>query len=128
MNKGLLILLISFVGLLISPGGMASEDRHITHIVMVWLKQPGNQQHKDKFIKVSKQFNDLPGVIHRHVGQVVKSDSVHVDDSFDLAVSVTLKNKAALRSYLNHPKHQKVLKETLKPLVKKTVIYNFESQ
>ncbi len=103
-------------------------EQNITHVVMVWLKEPGNKQMREKFIKASKALNNLPGVIHRHTGVVVPSDRMVVDDTFDVAVTVTLKNKQALQNYLNHPKHKKVLHDKIKPLVNRVVIYDFISE
>ncbi len=111
---------------ILSPLGVlsASEKNTITHVVIVWLKQPGNEQVKQQFLKESRKLNDLPGVIYRHSGQVVASERGIVDDTFDVAVTVTLKDKQALKDYLAHPKHKEVLKK-IKPLVNRIVAYDF---
>lgn len=106
----------------------AQENKKITHVVMVWLKQPGDKADRTAFIKASEELNDLPGIINRHVGVVETSDRSIVDDTFDVAVTVTMKNKAALQAYLNHPKHQKILEEKIKPLTNRVVAYDFVSQ
>jgi ABC-type transporter MlaC component len=106
----------------------AKETKQVTHVVIVWLKEPGNQQQRDEFIKISEQLNDLPGIVSRHTGVVMSSDRKIVDDTFDVAVSVTLENKKALQAYLNNPKHKKILHEKLKPLVNRTVAYDFISE
>lgn len=105
----------------------AESDKKISHVVMVWLNEQGNAEMRQKFIKASNQLNDLPGIVNRHVGVVVSSDRAIVDDTFDVAVTVTLKNKKALEAYLNHPKHKKILHEQIKPLVNRTVAYDFIS-
>lgn len=107
---------------------VAAENKTITHVVMVWLQEPGNLQQRSAFIKASEQLNNSPGVISRHVGVVVPSERGVVDDTFDVAVSVTLKNKKALQAYLNDSRHKKILKEKIKPLVNRVVIYDFMSQ
>ncbi len=106
----------------------AEGNKQVTHVVMVWLKQPGNEQHRAQFIKASQQLNDLPGIVSRHVGVVMPSERGIVDDTFDVAVTVTMKNKAALNAYLDHPKHKKVLHEKIKPLTNRVVAYDFISQ
>lgn len=116
----LLSLQVSFV--------TAEEDKKITHVVLVWLKDPGNEQQKIAFIKASEQLNNLPGIINRHVGVVSSSDRKIVDDTFDVAVTVTLENKKALKAYLNNPKHKKILHDKIKPIVNRTVAYDFISQ
>jgi subtilisin-like proprotein convertase family protein len=106
----------------------AEDDKKISHVVMVWLKEPGNQQQRKAFIKASEQLNDFTGILNRHVGVVIPSDRNIVDDTFDVAVTVTLKNKKALQAYLDSPKHKKIIQEQIKPLVNRTVAYDFISQ
>jgi len=121
------IILLSFFSFS-STTVSAQENKKITHVVMVWLKQPGNAADRTAFIKASKQLSNLPGIINRHVGVVETSDRSIVDDTFDVAVTVTMKNKAALRAYLNHPRHKSILKEKIKPLINRVVVYDFVSQ
>ena len=121
------IMLLAYLSLFVTHVS-AEESKKITHMVMVWLKQPGNEQQRSAFIKASEQLNDLPGIVNRHVGVVVSSDRGIVDDTFDVAVSVTMESQQALKAYLNHPKHQKILNEKIKPLINRTVAYDFISQ
>lgn len=121
------IMLLAYLSLFVTHVS-AEESKKITHVVMVWLKQPGNEQQRSAFIKASEQLNDLPGIVNRHVGVVVSSDRGIVDDTFDVAVSVTMESQQALKAYLNHPKHQKILNEKIKPLINRTVAYDFISQ
>lgn len=100
----------------------------VTHVVLVWLKQPGNKQMRTKFIAASKTLNNLPGIVHRHVGVVLPSERKLVDDTFDVAVTATFKNKKALQAYLDNPRHKKVIDKQLKPLTNRVVIYDFISQ
>jgi len=130
MKHTLLILqvvLLSFLSVSSTPV-FAKENKKITHVVMVWLKHPGSQKDRAAFIKASKEFNNFPGIINRHTGVVQASDRVIVDDTFDVAVTVTMKNKKALNAYLNSPKHKKILKEKIKPLVNRVVAYDFISE
>ncbi|MEE9328235.1 MAG: Dabb family protein [Cocleimonas sp.] len=130
MKKTLLLvqlILLAFISLS-ATSVSAKDNKQVTHVVIVWLKEPGNQQQRDEFIKVSEQLNDLPGIVSRHTGVVMSSDRKIVDDTFDVAVSVTLENKKALQAYLNNPKHKKILHEKLKPLVNRTVAYDFTSE
>jgi len=130
MKKILVLVQIILLGFFssFSSSVLAEGNKKITHVVMVWLKQPGNEADKTAFIKASEELNKLPGIISRHVGVVKASDRAIVDDTFDVAVTVTMKNKAALDAYLNHPKHKKILKEQIKPLTNRVVAYDFVSQ
>jgi hypothetical protein len=130
MKKTLLLIQVALLAYLSMNTGFVSaeENKKITHVVMVWLNEPGNEKQRAEFIKASEQLNDLPGIVNRHVGVVLPSERVIVDDSFDVAVTVTLESKAALQAYLNNPKHKKILKEKIKPLTNRVVVYDFISQ
>ena len=130
MKKTLLLLQVALLAYLSLNTGFVSaeENKKITHVVMVWLKEPGNEQQRAEFIKASEQLNDLPGIVNRHVGVVKPSGRHIVDDTFDIGITVTLENKAALKAYLNNPKHKKILKEKIKPLTNRVVVYDFISQ
>jgi len=130
MRNTLLFLQIALLGFLslTVTSVSAKENKKITHVVMVWLKEPGNEKQRAAFVKASEELNDLPGIVSRHVGVVQASDRAIVDDTFDVAVTVTMKSKAALDAYLNNPKHKKILKEKIKPLTNRVVAYDFISQ
>lgn len=130
MKKALLLLQLTLLAYLSLNAGFVSAEgnKKITHVVMVWLKEPGNEQQRAEFIKASEQLNDLPGIVNRHVGVVLPSERNIVDDTFDVAVTVTMESKAALKAYLNNPKHKKILKEKIKPLTNRVVAYDFISQ
>ena len=130
MKKVLLLLQVTVLACLSMSAGTASaeENKKVTHVVMVWLKQPGNEQQRNAFIKASEQLSDLPGIVNRHVGVVKASDRAIVDDTFDVAVTVTMESEAALKAYLQNPKHKKILKEKIKPLTNRVVAYDFISQ
>ena len=123
------VLAIVLMGLFAGVGSAWAEaDKKITHVVMVWLKEPGNAQMRHQFVEASEQLNDLPGILHRHVGVVKPSDRAIVDDTFDVAVTVTFANEKALQVYLEHPKHKQVLHHAIKPLVNRIVAYDFISE
>ncbi len=127
MQKLLTILL--FTGLLFTNfNAQAQTDQRVSHVVVVWLKEPGNAQMREKFIAASRALETIPGVISRHVSAVIPSNRPKVDDTFDVAVTVTFKNAAALKKYMQSHKHKNMLKEKLKPLVNRVVVYNFGKQ
>ena len=106
----------------------AQEDQRVSHVVVAWLKEPGNAQMREQFINASRALEQLPGVLSRHVSAAIPSERPKVDDTFDVAVTVTFKNAQALTNYMKSQKHKKMLKDQLKPLVNRVVIYNFGNQ
>ena len=61
------------------------REQAIQHVVLCWLKEPGNAAHRARIMEVSKTFRSIPGVLEVRVGEVIASDRAIVDDSFDVA-------------------------------------------
>ena len=121
------LILVLFIG---SLGCVSYEnddrEKAIQHVVLCWLKEPGNQAHRNQIIEVSKTFRDIPGVLEVRVGEVIESDRAIVDDSFDVAILVVVPDGKCLQDYLDHPLHQTAKKKVLLPLVEKVVVYDFQ--
>ncbi len=126
--KKLFINLLLCVSLLAPNFVYAQADQRVSHVIVVWLKEPGNIQLREQFIKASRALEKLPGVLSRHVSAVIPSERPKVDDTFDVAVTVTFANAQALKNYMQSQKHKKMLDNQLKPLVKRVVVYNFGNQ
>jgi hypothetical protein len=97
----------------------------LEHIVIVWLQDPGNAEHRARIISESQVLRQIPGVTGLRAGDMLPSQRAIVDSSFDVALIVTLQDAAAMADYLSHPLHVKLVEETLKPLVKKIQVYDF---
>ena len=102
----------------------AASNETIEHIVIIWLKQPGNIHAQDTVIKASLALKTIPGVISLRSGKAVPSQRNIVDSSFDISLIISLTNKAALDAYLAHPTHKKLLEEIMMPLVDRIRVYD----
>ena len=58
-------------------------------------------------------------------GEPIESDRPIVDDSFDVAITITFASQAAFDAYLAHPDHRRANAEVLAPLVERVVVYDF---
>ena len=103
-----------------------SNEFALQHIVLCWLKEPGNESHREQIIELTQTFNQIPSVLEARAGQVVSSDRDIVDDSFDVGIIVVIKDENALQAYLDHPIHQKGKTDVLLPLVEKVLVYDFK--
>ena len=102
-----------------------SEDSKIlTHIVLCWLKDPGNLEHRKKIIEITDSFNEIPSVINARAGNPIMSERSIVDDSFDVGIIIEVEDEE-LQEYLDHPIHQKAKKEILLPTVERILVYDF---
>jgi len=99
----------------------------LTHVVVFWTDRP-DSDHRNKLLEGARHLiPGIPGVENFHAGHPVPSTRGVVDDSFSLAISVDLPDTEALDAYLRHPDHQRFVEEFVRPLVKRFVVYDFES-
>ncbi len=103
----------------------SSDQGYIYHVVVAWLKQPGKEGDQQALIDGTKSLGQIPGVVAVSAGRTFPSDRNVVDDSFDIALTIVLKDQQALATYQNHPIHNRVKKEVLKPLVARYLVYNY---
>jgi hypothetical protein len=125
MRFGLIILLFGMQGCVSIESG-SSHEQALHHVVLCWLKEPGNVEQRKQIVEVSKSFREIPGVLDVRVGQVVASDRGIVDDSYDVAILVVVPDRKRLDEYLAHPVHQKAKNDILVPLVDKILVYDFK--
>lgn len=96
----------------------------VHHVVIVWLKEPGSQAARERYLAISRGMAKLPGVLSYHVGTSIPGTRAVVDSSYDVAVVAVFKDKQALDEYNAGPLHQQAIDE-LRPLVQKVVVYDF---
>ena len=104
----------------------SERDQALSHVVLCWLKEPGNTEHRNQIIEVSKTFTKIPGVLDVRVGKVIESNRSIVDDSFDVGILVVVLDAKRLQEYLDHPIHQNAKRDVLLPLVEKVLVYDFQ--
>ena len=120
------------IGLLLLVSGCASQpgkpdlDPAVNHVILLWLKEPGNLGHRAQIIQLTKELESLPGVEKIRTGEVMRSERPIVDDSFDVGVHMLFRNEAALTRYQDHPEHIRIVNQAIRPLIKKILIYDFQ--
>jgi hypothetical protein len=124
LQRYLLTIIISVLCVFQIQVTAAASSKTIEHIVIIWLKQPGNTHAQDTVIKASQVLKTIPGVISLRSGKAVPSQRNIVDSSFDVSLIISFINKAALDAYLVHPTHRKLLEEIMKPLVDRIRVYD----
>jgi hypothetical protein len=95
----------------------------VDHVVIVWLKRPGNAQDKQALIETGRELRSIPGIHFLDSGSALPSERAIVDDSFDVAFVMRFHSISALEAYAVHPKHAKA-KRNLAKLSRKMVIYD----
>ena len=96
----------------------------VTHVVLCWLKTPGDDAAAQRIIDTSDDFRRLPGVLAVTAGRAVPSTRPVVDSSFDVGVVITFRDEPAMAAYESSPTHARAVKEVLQPLTAKLKIYD----
>ena len=106
-----------------------AEQPKIHHVVVVWLKQHGDDGLRQQYIEQSKPLAQLPGVIRYQVGvpAAIKRSRPNpaVDDSYDVAVDSEFESQQAYEDFLKHPDYVRLAQEVLKPWVESYKVYDF---
>lgn len=105
---------------------MAEKNKHLQHVVLIWLKESGNAEHRRLLIEACESFRAIPRVQAVRVGEPVLSGRGIVDDTYDIALLVTVEDRAALQAFLDHPIHVAAREERLQPLAQRVMIYDFQ--
>lgn len=122
---------LAITGILAGPpnpvlaGGDHDSANRVVHVVLIWLKDPGNPQHRREIIEAGLAFTDIPGVIEVRVGESLDSDRDVVDDSFDVGMYMTFASVKEMNAYLANPAHVEAVRETLGPITDHYVVYDF---
>jgi hypothetical protein len=96
----------------------------VVHVVVCWLKTPGDEAQRQQLIDVSKTFKAIPGVVGVAAGRTLPSTRPVVDTTFDVGLVILFRDRQAMNDYLENPIHKKALADTLKPLVGKQIVYD----
>jgi hypothetical protein len=120
---------MGLIALVFAITGCASTDsresEQVTHVVICWLKNPGNAGERQQLIDRSKQFTAIPGVRRVSVGTVRPGLRPQVESTFDVGLVIEFDDAEALRAYDEHPMHQQAVREVLQPLASRFVVYDF---
>ena len=98
----------------------------VHHLVICWLKKPGDPDAWQKLMQLTGILSEIPGVLTVRSGHMIPSPRAIVDSTFDVAFIISFSNQAQMKAYLTHPTHKKVIEETIRPLVERLVVYDIQ--
>lgn len=106
-----------------------AENHKVHHLVIVWLKQAGDETLRKQYMEASKSLAELPGVLAYELGTPAAIQRGHanpaVDESYDVAVSGVYQSRQAYEAFLKNPEYLRVAQQLLRPLVEKYKVYDF---
>lgn len=135
LNKigGILLVILSLSVLNACTTSLApvseTKTQRLHHLVVIWLKQPGDEAMRRQYIEASKALAQLPGVLAYDLGTPASIKRSHtssaLDESYDIAVAAVFENPEAFATFLKHPEYQRIARHVLRPLVEKYKVYDF---
>ena len=102
------------------------SNEGVVHTVFLWLKKPGDEQHRRQLLIASDKLRSIEVVIDIRFGEMIKSDRDIVDDSFDVGIYFYFSDVASMNRYLAHPLHKATVEQDIKPLVERIVVHDFQ--
>ncbi len=104
----------------------SDQDETYVHFVAMWLKNPANEQDRQKIIDTTQSFvGKIPGLVSVSAGRMKPSTRPVVDSTYDIGLVMTFDSEQALNAYPSHPIHQQAVKEVITPLVDHFKVYDF---
>ena len=96
-----------------------------SHIVIFWTKPDVENAEQQLIDGLNKYLPDIPGVISMHVGKCAPSDRPVVDQTYQVALNITFKNKVVQDEYQVHPQHVEFVEKVFKQTCDNVVVYDF---
>jgi hypothetical protein len=97
-----------------------------SHVVIFWT-DPKKPNATDELLAGAKKYlAGIPGILHFHIGKMAPSHRAVVDQSYQVALNITFKDKQAQDAYQEHPLHVEFVEKAFKPNCAKVVVYDFE--
>jgi len=122
--KALLVSLASVALVSCASISPAPKPGGVDHVVLAWLKRPGNAADRAKLQQTAEELRTIPQVKSVSHGTALASERPIVDDSFDVGFVMRFDSPADLHVYETHPFHVAKVNQVLKPLTKKIVVYD----
>jgi hypothetical protein len=107
------------------PATRRAVGTPVVHVVLVWLKKPGDPAGRDAIVRSARSLWSIPGVVSVRAGRAIPSDREVVDSSYDVGILVTFEDEAAMRAYGSHPVHQRMVEQVIEPHVERYRVYDF---
>ncbi len=115
---------------LASPGAQAATARsgQVTHVMLFWLKRPGNVDDQNFLRRAVRTLRRVRGVNDVRVGRPLPVDRPGSEQSFDLGVVMTFRDREALQKFERDQRREQAIDAMLRPLVRRYTVYNFVNE
>jgi hypothetical protein len=124
-------LFLTCIALSLAPAGaqaVATRSGQVTHVMLFWLKRPGNVDYQNYLLRALRTLRRARGVNDMRVGRSLPLDRPSVEQSFDLGVVMTFRDREALEKFERDRQREQAINAMLGPLVHQYTVYNFVNE
>jgi hypothetical protein len=124
-------MLLTCIALSFAPTGaqaIATRSGQVTHVMLFWLKRPGNVDDQNFLRRALRTLRRARGVNDMRVGRPLPVDRPSVEQSFDLGVVITFRDREALEKFERDQQREQAIDAMLGPLVRRYTVYNFVNE
>ncbi len=107
---------------------VATHSGQVTHVMLFWLKRPGNVDDQNYLRRALRTLRRARGANDIRVGRPLLVDRPSVEQSFDLGVVITFRDREALEKFERDPRREQAIDAMLRPLVRQYTVYNFVNE
>src|SRR5438874_12610985 len=122
---------LTCIAVSLAPTGaqaVATRSGQVTHVMLFWLKRPGNVDDQNFLRRALRTLRRARGVNDMRVGRPLPGDRSSVEESFDLGVVIIFRDREALEKFERDQQRDQALDAMLRPLVRRYTVYNFVNE
>jgi hypothetical protein len=115
---------------LTSTGAQAApaRSRQVTHVMLFWLKRPGNVDDQNFLLRALRTLRSVRGVNDVRVGKSLPVARPALEQPFDLGVVMIFRHREALEKFERDQRREQAIDAMLRPLVRQYTVYNFVNE
>src|SRR3981081_3782 len=120
-------MLLTCIALSLAPTGaqaVAARSGQVTHVMLCCLNRPANVDDQNLLRRALRTLRRARGVNDMRVGRPLLVDQPSVEQSFDLGVVMTFRDREALEKFERDQQRQQAIDAMLRPLVRHYTVYN----
>jgi hypothetical protein len=106
----------------------AARSGQVTHVMLFWLKRPGNIDDQNFLLRALRTLRRVRGVNEVRVGRSLPVTRPGLDQSFDLGVVMIFRDHEALQKFERDQRRGQAIDAMLRPLVRQYSVYNFVNE
>src|SRR5438094_10421274 len=122
---------LTCIALSLVPTGaqaVATRTGQVTHVMLFWLKRPGNVDDQNFLRRALRTLRRARGVNDVRFGRPLPVDRPDVERSFDLGVIMTFRDREAFSKFERDQQGEQAIDAMLRPLVRQYTVYNFVNE